>query len=62
MSGKPSQEIGVLYSCAEDCKRKADLAPTENARQDLLTLQQNWTNLAHSYEVAEYLLGLHEVG
>ena len=62
MSGEPSQEIHVLYSYAEDCKRKADLAPTEDVRQDLLTLRQNWTNLAHSYEVAENLLGLREAG
>jgi hypothetical protein len=51
----------MLYSYAEDCKRKADLASTEDARQCLLALQQNWTNLAHSYETAEYLLGLHAV-
>ena len=61
MPREPSPEIRVLYSYAEDCKRKANLAPTEDARQDLLTLQQNWTNLAHSYEIAEYLLGFHEV-
>jgi hypothetical protein len=62
MHRAPSQEIRVLYSYAEDCKRKADVAPTEGARRDLLTLQQNWANLAQSYEVAEYLLGLHEAG
>jgi hypothetical protein len=61
MPKEPSREIRVLYSYAEDCKRKADLAPTEDARQDLLTLQQNWTNLAHSYEIAEYVLEFHEV-
>jgi hypothetical protein len=61
MPREPSREICVLYSYAEDCKRKADLAPTEDIKQGLLTLQQNWTNLAHSYEIAEYLLGFHEV-
>jgi hypothetical protein len=61
MPREPSREIRLLYSYAEDCKRKADLAPTEDVRRALLTLQQNWVNLAHSYENAEYLLGLSEV-
>ena len=60
MLREPSREIYLLYSYAEDCKRKADLAPTEDVRGALLTLQQNWENLARSYEIAEYLLGYHE--
>ena len=61
MPRAPSPQIRMLYSYAEDCKRKAEVAPTEDARRRLLALQQNWTYLARSYEVAEELLGLHEV-
>lgn len=60
MPRQPSPEVRNIYAYAEDCKRKAKVAPSEKSRQDLLTLQQSWANLAHSYEVAESVLGLHE--
>ena len=57
-----SAEIRSIYAYAEDCNRKANLAATDELRQDLLRLQQNWMNLAYSYEIAENALGLRPPG
>jgi hypothetical protein len=53
-----NSEARDLYVYAEDCRRKAETASTDESRQELLRLHRNWMNLGHSFEVAEYLLRL----
>jgi hypothetical protein len=57
MLPKRSQEVANCYEHAEECSRKAERASNEEMRQDFIRLQQNLLNLAHSYELAERLLG-----
>jgi hypothetical protein len=61
MLQRVSPEARDLYVYAEDCRRKAEIAPTDESRQELLRLHRSWMNLGHSFEAAEYLLGLRKV-
>jgi hypothetical protein len=51
-----SKEIQDCREHAAHCARKADLAVSDEAREDFLRLQRSWLDLAHSYEFAEQLL------
>jgi hypothetical protein len=54
-----SKEIRECYLRAEQCKRLAEAALTPAAKDDFLGMERRWLSLAHSYEFAERLSGLH---
>jgi len=51
-----AREIEECREHAAHCARKARLAAAEDARVDFLRLEQNWLQLARSYEFAQRLL------
>lgn len=55
MLASVSDEIRECYAHAQECARKAGNATSEEARQDFWRLEQNWLNLARSYEFARRL-------
>jgi hypothetical protein len=48
-----SKEVRDCHAHGEDCARKAEIAFTDEHRDDLLRLQQSRLTLARSYEFAE---------
>jgi len=52
-----SEEIRLCYREAEDCARRAKIAPTETSRSDYLRQEQSWLKLARSYELQQRLTG-----
>jgi hypothetical protein len=56
MLRKLSENVAHCYRHAEECRRKAEDAFTDEMREDFLRLEQSWLNLAHSYEFAERLI------
>jgi hypothetical protein len=43
------------YLRAEECRRWAEVAPTQSEKVDFLGMERRWLSLAHSYEFAERL-------
>ena len=54
-----SGDIRECYQRAEQCRRAAETAHTPSAKDDFLDMERRWLSLAHSYEFAERLSGLH---
>jgi hypothetical protein len=50
-----SKDIRECYLQAEQCRRWAQVAPTQSERADFLDMERRWLSLAHSYEFAERL-------
>jgi hypothetical protein len=51
------KEIEDCQAHAAHCARQANNATCPNIRADFLRLEQSWLQLAHSYEVAQQILG-----
>ena len=50
-----SREIRYCYGRAEECKRLAATALTDDIKADFLDMERRWLSLARSYEFAERL-------
>jgi hypothetical protein len=50
-----SLDIRECYLQAEQCRRWAEVAPTQSEKADFLDMERRWLALAHSYEFAERL-------
>jgi hypothetical protein len=50
-----SKDIRECYLQAEQCRRWAEVAPTQAQKADFLDMERRWLSLAHSYEFAERL-------
>jgi hypothetical protein len=50
-----SKDIRECYLQAEQCRRWAEIAPTQSEKADFLDMERRWLSLAHSYEFAEWL-------
>ena len=48
-------DIRECYLQAQQCRRWADVAPTQSAKADFLHMERCWLSLAHNYEFAELL-------
>jgi hypothetical protein len=50
-----SREIRYCYGRAEECKRLAATALTDDIKADFLAMERRWFFLARSYEFSERL-------
>jgi hypothetical protein len=50
-----SKEIRQCYERAEQCRRAAETAAIQSAKDDFLDIEKRWLSLARSYEFAERL-------
>jgi hypothetical protein len=50
-----SEQIRDCHHQAEECRRLAATASTEDAKADFLAMEDRWLSLARSYEFAERL-------
>jgi len=50
-----SREIRYCYGRAEECKRLAATALTDDSKAGFLDMERRWLSLARSYEFAERL-------
>jgi hypothetical protein len=48
-----SKAISECYGFAEECKRLADTAETESAKENYIEMERRWLSLARNYELAE---------
>jgi hypothetical protein len=51
-----TKEIEDCQAHAANCAREAKNAACPNIREDFLRLEQNWLQLARSYEVAQQIV------
>ena len=50
-----SKDIRECYLQAEQCRRWAEVAPTQSEKVGFLDMERRWLSLAQSYEFAERL-------
>jgi hypothetical protein len=51
-----TREIEDCLAHAAHCARQAEKAASPDVRADFLRLEQNWLQLAHSYEIAQEIV------